>query len=84
MMAGTTIIFNLVTATFRILYFNRYIQKTVGLERNNPYMTVIVICVESLIVVFGSIYFILVFRATNESVILLQLLVHLYVKMYVQ
>ena len=88
-MTGMTIIFNLVTATlitFRILYFDRYIRKTVGLECNNPYTTVIILCVESsaLIVVIGSIYFSLEFRTTNKSLIPLQLLVHVYVRIYVQ
>ena len=86
-MTGTTIICNLVTAaliTFRILYFDRYIQKTLGLPRNNPYVTVIILCVESsaLIVVFGSIYIILAFRTTNGSLILLPLLVHVYVGIF--
>ena len=86
-MTGTTIILNLVTATlitFRILYFDRYIRKTVGLERNNPYKRVIILCVESsaLIVVFCAIYLFLAFL-TNESLIPLQLLVHVYVRIYV-
>jgi len=81
---AVTIFLNLITATlitFRILYFDRYIRKTVGLERNSPYMTIIIICVESsaLIVVFGLIYLILYFKATNASLIPLHLLVHVYV-----
>ena len=87
-MTSTTIILNLVTATlitFRILYFDRYIRKTVGLERNNPYKTIIILCVESsaLIVIFGLIYLFLAFL-TNGSLIPLQLLVHVYVRIYVQ
>ena len=87
-MTGATIIFNLITATlitFRILYFDRYIRKTVGLERKNPYKRVIILCVESsaLIVVFCAIYLFLAFL-TNESLIPLQLLVHVYVRIYVQ
>ena len=87
-MTGTTVIFNFVTATlitFRILYFDRYIRETVGLERNNPYKTVIILCVESsaLIVIFGVIYLFLAFL-TNGSLIPLQLLVHVYVRIYVQ
>lgn len=84
----TTVILNLVTAsliTFRILYFNRYIRKTVGLEHNSPYMTIIIICVESsaLIVVFSSIYLILLFQeggALSISIIPMQSLVHVYVR----
>lgn len=86
----TTVIINLVTAsliTFRILYFNRYIQKTVGLEHNSPYMTIIIICVESsaLIVVFSSIYLILLFQEDGAlSIIPMQSLVHVYVRVYNQ
>ena len=86
-MTGMTIIFNLVTATlitFRILYFDRHIRKTVGLERNNPYMTVIILCVESsaLIVVFTSIYLILSILTVNGGIIPLHSLVHVYVRIF--
>ena len=86
----TTVVLNLVTAsliTFRILYFNRYIRKTVGLEHNSPYMTIIIICVESsaLIVVFSSIYLILLFQEWGAlSIIPMQSLVHVYVSLYNQ
>ena len=88
-MTGTTIIFNLVTATlitFRILYFDKYIRKTVGLECNNSYKTVIILCVESsaLIVVFGAIYLLSLTFLNNGPSILLQLLVHIYVRIYSQ
>jgi len=83
-MIAATIFLNLVIAaliTFRILYFDRYIQKTVGLERNSPYLTIIIICVESsaLIIVFSLIYLILYFKEYIISLIPLQLLVHVYV-----
>lgn len=88
----TTVIINLFTAsliTLRILYYNRYIRKTVGLEHNSPYMTIIIICVESsaLIVVFSSIYLILLFQedgALSMSIIPMQSLVHVYVRFYNQ
>ena len=85
-MTGTTIFLNLVIAgliTFRILYFDRYIRKTVGLEHNSPYLTVIIICVESsaLIIVFSLIYLILYFKENTASLIPLQLLVHVYVRL---
>ena len=81
---AVTVFLNLVTATLitlRILYFDRYIRKTVGLESNNPYMKIITICVESsaLIFVFALIYLILYFKANHASIIPLQLLVHVYV-----
>ncbi|KAF8802950.1 hypothetical protein BYT27DRAFT_7341070 [Phlegmacium glaucopus] len=76
-------ILNTVTATLitlRILYFKRYIQKTVGLERNSPYKTVMIICIESsaLIVIVNSIYLFLFFRHPEASVIPMQSLVHVY------
>jgi len=80
-----TVILNFVTATLitlRILYFNRYIRKTVGLERNSPYMTVIMLCVESwaLIIVFSLIYLIL-FSYQRESSAS-PTLIHVYVSLY--
>ncbi|KAF8802949.1 hypothetical protein BYT27DRAFT_7145525 [Phlegmacium glaucopus] len=80
---AATVFLNLVTATLitsRILYYKIYIQKTVGLERNSPYTTIIIICVESsaLIVIFGVIYTILLFL-TATPVILMQSMVHVYV-----
>ena len=88
-MTGTTIFLNFVIAaliTFRILYFDRYIRKTVGLEHNSPYLTVIIICVESsaLIIVFSLIYLILYFKENTASLIPLQLLVHVYVRPFDQ
>lgn len=86
----STVILNLITAaliTLRILYFDKYIRNTVGLERNSPYMMSIIICVESsaLIVVFSSIYLILFFQAGGAlSIILMQVLVHVYVRIYDQ
>ena len=84
---GITVILNFVTAiliTCRILYFSKYISKAVGLQHNSPYATIIIICVESsaLIIVFGLIYFILVFQQANASYIPMQLLVHVYVSLY--
>jgi len=81
---AVTVFLNLITTTLitlRILYFDRYIRKTAGLESNNPYMRIITICVESsaLIFVFGLIYLILYFTANHASIIPLQLLVHVYV-----
>jgi len=82
---GVTVILNLVTATLitlRILFFQRHIRKTIGLEPgDSPYMTVLALCVESsaLIVVFSLIYFILYFQQANASYIPMQLLVHVYV-----
>ena len=83
---AVTVFLNLVTATLitlRTLHFNRKIQKTGGLESNNPYMRIITICVESsaLIVVFGLIYLILYFNAYGASIIPIQMLVHVYVCM---
>ncbi|KAF8802951.1 hypothetical protein BYT27DRAFT_6746041 [Phlegmacium glaucopus] len=80
MMSG---VLNTVTATLitlRILYFKRYIQKTVGLERNSSYMAIIIICVESsaLIIVVSLIYIVLFFRHPDASVIPMQSLVHIY------
>jgi len=79
-----TVFLNLVTATLitlRILYFNRYIRKTVGLEHNSPYMTVIILCIESsaLIIVFSLIYLILYFYQREPSVS--PMLVHIYVSL---
>ena len=84
---AATIILNLVTATLitlRILYFRQYIQKTVGLKRHNPYITIVIICVESsmLIIVFSLIYLILFFKQNNGSYIPMQLLVHVYVSLH--
>ena len=85
-MIAATIILNTVTAaliTLRILYYHRYIRKTVGLERNNPYLTIIIICVESsiLIIVFSLIYLILSFARGMDSYGPMQLLVHIYVSL---
>ncbi|KAF8802946.1 hypothetical protein BYT27DRAFT_7172243 [Phlegmacium glaucopus] len=81
---ATTLFLNLVTAiliTLRILYLNRYIQKTVESGHNSPYMTIIIICVESsaLIAIFSSIYLILFFQQPEASLILISFLVHVYV-----
>jgi len=82
---GTTVIINFFSATLitlRILYFERYIRKTVGVQRNDsPYMTILIICVESsaLIIVFSLIYFILYFQQSNAIYIPWQVLVHIYV-----
>ncbi|KAF8804866.1 hypothetical protein BYT27DRAFT_7105929 [Phlegmacium glaucopus] len=67
---GVTVILNVFTAiliTLRILYFERYMRKAIGTERNSPYTMVVIICVESsaLIIVFSLIYFILFFQPTN-------------------
>jgi hypothetical protein len=83
-MAGVTVILNVLTAiliTLRILNFEKYARKTMGVEYNSPYMTVLIICVESsaLMVIFSLIYFILVFQQANASYIPMQLLVHVYV-----
>ena len=72
-MMAATIILNLVTATLitlRILYFRQYIQKTVGLKRNNPYITIVIICVESsmLIIVFSLTYLILSFMPSDDRI----------------
>jgi len=81
----TTVVINLVSATLitlRILYFERYIRKTVGVQRNDsPYMTILIICVESsvLIIVFSLIYLILLLQQNNASYIPMQVLVHIYV-----
>ncbi|KAF8809300.1 hypothetical protein BYT27DRAFT_7094663 [Phlegmacium glaucopus] len=82
--AAVAVSLNVVTTTLitlRILYFNRYIQKTVGLERDSPYTTIIIICVESLalIVVFSLIFLILYLRPGGAYVIPMQSLVHVYV-----
>ncbi|KAF8802663.1 hypothetical protein BYT27DRAFT_7029132, partial [Phlegmacium glaucopus] len=83
-MTGVTVILNIFTAvliTFRILYFERYMHKAMGVERNSPYMTVVIICVESstLIILFSLIYFVLYFQQTNTIDLPMQLLVHVYV-----
>ncbi|KAF8802677.1 hypothetical protein BYT27DRAFT_7196384 [Phlegmacium glaucopus] len=49
-MTGVTVILNVLTAiliTLRILHFERYTPKTMGVEHNSPYMTILIICVES-------------------------------------
>ncbi|KAF8802947.1 hypothetical protein BYT27DRAFT_7260523 [Phlegmacium glaucopus] len=76
-------ILNTVTATLitlRILYFTRYIQKTVGLERNSPYKMVTIVCIESsaLIVIVNLIYIVLSYRYPDASVVPMQSLVHVY------
>ncbi|KAF8812853.1 hypothetical protein BYT27DRAFT_7086065 [Phlegmacium glaucopus] len=81
---GVTVALNIFTAiliTLRIVYFERYMRKAVGVERNSPYTMVIIICVESsaLIVVFSLIYIILSFRQVYASYLPMQLLVHIYV-----
>ncbi|KAF8812850.1 hypothetical protein BYT27DRAFT_7335393 [Phlegmacium glaucopus] len=81
---GVTVILNIFTAvliTLRILYFEIYMQKAIGLERNSPYTMVVIICVESsaLIIVFSLIYIILAFQQVDASYLPLQLLVHIYV-----
>ncbi|KAF8811728.1 hypothetical protein BYT27DRAFT_7336053 [Phlegmacium glaucopus] len=84
-MICVTIILNFLTAiliTLRILHFEKYARKTIGVEHNSPYMTVLIsICVESsaLMVIFSLVYFILVFQQANASYIPMQLLVHVYV-----
>ena len=86
---AVTITLNFVTATLitlRILYFRQYIQKTVGLKSHSPYITIVIICVESsmLIIVFSLIYLILFFKQTyNGSYIPMQLLVHVYVSLHI-
>ena len=85
---AATIILNLVTATLitlRILYFHQYIQKTVGLKRHNSYITIVIICVESsmLIIVFSLIYLILFFTQRYGSYVPMQLLVHVYVSLHI-
>ena len=87
-MLAATVILNTVTATlitFRILYYYRYIRKTVGLERSNPYLTTIIICVESsmLIIVFSLIYLILGLTHSIKSYGPMQLLVHIYVSFHI-
>jgi hypothetical protein len=85
-----TVILNFVTAaliTFRMLYFNKYIRMTLGLEHNSPYTSIIIICVESsaLIVVFSIFYLILLFQGDGAlSIIPMQSLVHVYVRLYNQ
>ncbi|KAF8811730.1 hypothetical protein BYT27DRAFT_7336054 [Phlegmacium glaucopus] len=83
-MICVTVALNVLTAiliTLRILHFEKYTRKTMGVEHNSPYMTVLIICVESsaLMVIFSLIYFILVFQQANASYIPMQLLVHVYV-----
>ncbi|KAF8812848.1 hypothetical protein BYT27DRAFT_7182300 [Phlegmacium glaucopus] len=61
---GVTVVLNIFTAimiTFRIIHFERYMRKAIGMERNSPYTMVVIICVESsaLIIVFSLIYLIL-------------------------
>ena len=89
--AVVAIFLNLVISTlitFRILYFDGYTgtQKTAGLERRSPYMTIIIICVETsaLIVAFGLIYLILLVKTGSASAVPLQSLVHVYVRLYNQ
>lgn len=81
---GVTALLNIVTAAFitlRILYYQRYIRKTVGLERNNPYMNIIIICIESsaLVIIWNLVYLILAVTNSVYTVIPTQLLVHVYV-----
>jgi len=88
---SATIFLNLVTATLitvRILYYQRFIQKTVGLVgSSSPYTMVIVICLESsaLIVVINVITLILAFGpffqlwGLSLISIPMNLLVHIYV-----
>ncbi|KAF8800946.1 hypothetical protein BYT27DRAFT_7116358 [Phlegmacium glaucopus] len=83
---GVTVVLNIFTAimiTFRIIHFERYMRKAIGMERNSPYAMVVIICVESsaLIIVFSLIYLILDARQDcgNPSYVPLQLLVNIYV-----
>ena len=87
-MMAVTITLNFVTATLitlRILYFRQYIQKTVGLKSQNPYITIVIICVESsaLVIVFSLIYLILFFTQRYGSYVPMQLLVHVYVSLHI-
>ncbi|KAF8812852.1 hypothetical protein BYT27DRAFT_6403600 [Phlegmacium glaucopus] len=85
-LTGVTVILNIFTAiliTLRIVYFERYVRGAMGVERNSPYMTVVIICIESsaLIIVFSLTYIILYFQQISALVYLLMqlLLVHVYV-----
>jgi hypothetical protein len=81
---GVTIVLNLVTATLIILRI-RYFDKCIGqtLQRNSPYTTIIIICVESsgLIIFFGLIFLILFSVYPIASILPLQMLVHIYVSL---
>ena len=82
-----TTLVNFVAAVFiaaRVLYFRRY-KKTVGLERNNQYTTVIDICVESaaLIILFTVLFIVLtVTEHFSASFIFRQSLVHINVRVH--
>ncbi|KAF8812849.1 hypothetical protein BYT27DRAFT_7132232 [Phlegmacium glaucopus] len=85
-LTGVTVTLNIFTAvliTLRLLYFERYMQKAVGMECDSPYMTVVILCVESsaLIIIFSLTYIILYFQPISASVYVLMelLLVHVYV-----
>jgi hypothetical protein len=80
-----TTIINIIAAVLiaaRVLYFQRYIRKTVVSERNNRYTAVIVICIESsaLIVLFSILYIVLVTIGSPASFIFMQSLVHINVR----
>jgi hypothetical protein len=82
-----TTIINIIAAVLiaaRVLYFQRYIQKTVVSERNNRYTAVIVICIESsaLIVLFSILYIVLVTIGSPASFIFMQSLVHINVRVH--
>ena len=86
---GTTILLNLFTAsliTLRILYYQRFIQRTVGLPSSNPYNMVIAICLESsaLIIVISFLFLAMLLLAGYYFMISMQLLVHVYVSLRIK
>ena len=81
-----TILLNLFTAsliTLRIIYYQRFIHRTVGLPSSNPYNMVIAICLESsaLIIVISFLFVAMSFWAGYYVMISMQLLVHVYVSL---
>ena len=76
-------LFTAILITARILYFQRHMQR-VGSGRNIPYMTIIIICVESsaLIVVFSVLYIVLLGQGNPISFIFMASLVHVNVSNY--
>lgn len=66
------VILNLVTVTLiilRVLYFHRYIRKTVEPQHRSPYIIILIICIESstFIVVFSLIYLGILFFLQNNA-----------------
>jgi len=81
-----TVILSLITAiliTLRVLYFSRYNRKAVEQERNEPYMTIMIICVKSsaLVVVFSLTSFIQHFQQSDASLLPIQTLVNVFVSL---